>query len=147
MTTLHLRRTLTGFVPADAPSEELIRRFKATEVYKAEITKPRNWRHHCLFMALLNLTYSNQETYTDPRMFRRAVALEAGHVEQLITLHGEPVLIPLSYSYAEIPDEDEFTERFGQAMAVCARYLHETGIEHLAAEVDKYAFDKYGITA
>lgn len=146
MAELFLRRTLAGFSPADAPSEEAWRKCKVGEVYRARVTKPRNYKHHCHFMALLSLTFENQERYTNPRMFRRAVALEAGHVEQVITLDGEVHLIPLSYSYDEIPDEDDFTRRFGEAMAVCARILR-MGAPELEAEVSKYALEHYGAAA
>lgn len=147
MADVFLRRTLTGMVPSDGPSEEIWRKYKVGETYRAEITKPRNYKHHCLFMALLDLTFQSQDKYTVPRMFRRAVALEAGHVEQLITLDGEVRLIPLAYSYDEIPDEDNFTEAFGHAMAVCAKMLHDMKRDDLATEVARYASERYGVAA
>lgn len=148
MAKLYLKRTLGGsFVAADESSLELARRFKMGEIYRADIVKPRSYKHHCQFMALLDLTFQNQDKYTDFKMFRRAVALAAGHVEQMITLDGEVQLIPLSYSYDELPDEVEFTEKFGAAMTVCAHMMHDMGIAELEAEVSRYADEHYGRAA
>lgn len=147
MAELFLKRTLTGFAVADEPSEEAWRKYKVGQVYRAKVSKPRNYRHHCLFMALLEMTFNNQEAYTDFKMFRRAVALAAGHVEQVITLDGEPQLIPLSYSYDELPDEDDFTKAFGAAMTVCARVLHDMDLSELEGQVSRYADEHYQVAA
>lgn len=145
MPDMSLRKTLTGFVPANGPSEDAWRKFKIGEVYRAKVTKPRNYRNHCHFMCLLELTFKNQERYDNERIFRRAVALEAGHVEQIITLDGEARLIPLAYSYDEIPDEDNFKKAFAEAMTVCANILHNMNLKELGAEVSRYASERYGI--
>jgi hypothetical protein len=139
-----LKRTLAGFTPADGASENIWRKYKLHEVYRAKITKPRNYKHHCLFMCLLEKTYENQSVYTSDKMFRRAVAREAGPVEELITLDGEVLKIPLSYSYDEIPDEDDFTKAFGAAMTVCASILRVTA-PFLEEEISRYADEHYGI--
>lgn len=144
MADIFLKRTLTGFAPNDASSENIWRKYKLNDIYRAKVTKPRNYKHHCLFMCLLDKTYENQEKYTNDRMFRRAVAREAGHVEELITLDGEQLLIPLSYSYDEIPDEDDFTKAFGAAMTVCAAILRVTA-PFLEEEIARYANENYGI--
>lgn len=144
---MSLRKTLTGFVPADERSVNSWRRFKLNQVYRGKVTMPRNYKHHCMFMALLEMTFQNQEKYTNEQMFRRAVALEAGHVEQTITLDGEVHLTPLAYSYDEIPDEGDFEKAFAEAMTVCANILHGANLRELEAEVSRYASQHYGIAA
>jgi hypothetical protein len=145
MARLHLRKTLTGFVPADEASAELCRKYKVGEVYRADVVKPRSYQHHKLCMALLNLTFANQDKYEHFEIFRKAVALEAGHVEVIPTLHGELLEIPGSLSY-EALDEVEFTKVFGAMMTVCCRIL---GVDAptLEAEVSKYADENYGRAA
>lgn len=147
MPDMSLRKTLTGFVPADERSVNSWRRFKLNQVYRGKVTMPRNYTHHCLFMVLLEKTFQNQEKYDNEQMFRRAIALEAGHVEQTITLDGEVHLTPLSYSYDEIPDEADFVKAFAEAMAVCARILHGANVQELKDEVLKYAAEHYGVAA
>jgi len=68
MARLHLKRVLTGFVPADEPSLTLLRKYKVGEVYRADVVKPRSYQHHKLIMALLNLTYENLPRSTRDRM-------------------------------------------------------------------------------
>lgn len=145
MARLYLKRTLRGFEPADEPSLELTRKYKLGEIYRADVVKPRNYQHHKLIMALLNLTYANQERYSSFEHFRKAVAIEAGHVEELIRLDGEIVLMPGSLAYDAL-DEVEFTRVSGAMMRVCAGILRVT-VPELEAEVAKYADEHYGVAA
>lgn len=147
MATVFLKRTLAGFAPADEASQEQVKRFKLGNICRAEVVRPRNYRHHCLFMSLLAITFDNQERFTDPQSFRRAIAFEAGHVREFTTLEGELLRVPLSYSYDELPDETDFTEKFGAAMEVCAKILHNTDRDELAREVERYADEHYGRAA
>ncbi len=145
MARLHLRKTLSGFQPADEASQEAWAKYKLGDVYRAEVVKPRSYKHHKLCFALLTLTYQNQERYTNFETFRKAVALASGHVETLPTLDGEVIELPGSLSY-EALDEIEFTKVFGAMMTVCAKLLGVVSSD-LAAEVDKYASEHYGVAA
>jgi hypothetical protein len=151
MATIYLKRTEQGFVPADEPSLEAARKYKIGEVYRAEVVKPRSYRHHKLCMALLNLTYQTlPECYamTFPTFdtFRYAVAKEAGHCEAFIDLQGEIVTVPKSISYDAIPDDVEFGKVMASMMTVCAHILQ---VEHseLEVEVARYADQHYGRAA
>jgi hypothetical protein len=145
MARLYLKKTLTGFVPADEETRELGRKYKLGEIYRADVVKPRSYQHHKLCMALLNLTFLNQEQYDNFEKFRKAIAMEAGHVEEMVTIHGEVIRIPGSLSY-EALDEVEFTKVFTAMMTVCCRILGVTA-PILEAEVSKYADNNYGTAA
>jgi hypothetical protein len=145
MARLYLRKTLTGFAPADEESRLLGRKFKRDEIYRADVVKPRSYQHHKLCMALLNLTYQNQERYTNFEIFRKAVALAAGHCEVIPTIDGELLTIPGSLSYDAL-DEVEFTKVMAAMMTVCCGILGMNAPE-LEAEVSKYADDNYGRVA
>lgn len=142
-----IRKTLTGWVPNDDQAKHIHNRQKLNQVSRADIVQPRNYRHHCMFMALVELTFQNQQTYKDEWAFRSAVALEAGHVKQFVTLDGEIHLVPLRYSYDDIPDEQDFSIAFGKAMTVCARILRMENLDELEAEVSRYADEHYGRAA
>src|SRR5690242_16694165 len=122
MARLFLKRTLSGFIPADEPSAELVKHYKVGEVYAAEVKKPRSYRAHCLCFSLLSLTYENQERYDNFEHFRKAVAIAAGHVEELVTLDGEVLLQPKSISYSAL-DQVQFEKVFSAMMTVCAKIL------------------------
>jgi hypothetical protein len=145
MARLYLRKTLTGFAPADEESRLLGRKFKRDEIYRADVVKPRSYQHHKLCMALLNLTYQNQERYTNFEIFRKAVALAAGHCEVIPTIDGELLTIPGSLSYDAL-DEVEFTQVMAAMMTVCCGILGMNAPE-LEAEVSKYADENYGRVA
>jgi hypothetical protein len=133
---LFLRRTLTGFAPADADAAEIARSFKVGQVYRAKVTKPRSYQHHKLIMALLWPSFDT---------FRKAIALEAGHTETVITRDGTIHEGPGSLSYDAL-DEVEFTRVSAAMMTICAQIL-EVETPELAGEVSRYADDRYGRAA
>lgn len=144
MADITVTRTLNGFEPADEPSKDAWRKFRLGESYRAKVTKPRNYKHHCLFLVLLETTFQNQEKYANDQDFRRAIAYAAGHVREFMTTEGEICRYPLSYSYDELPDEDDFTKAFGAAMTVCASILKVT-CPALEEEISRYTDENYGI--
>lgn len=146
MARMYLRKTLSGFVPADEPSLEVARKFKLNEVYRADVVKPRSYKHHCLILSLLSLTYENQDRYTNFEVFRKAVAFAAGHVNEWTSLDGEIVREAASISYDAL-DEISFTAVAGAMMTVCAHILGDMGVHELEAEVSKYCDEKYGMRA
>ena len=147
MARLYLRRTLSGFVAADDESGAAMKRYKVGEVYRADVVKPRSWQHHKLIFALLSLTYKNlPEKYAvlwpSFDKFRKAIALEAGHTETVITRDGVCHEGPGSISYDAL-DEADFTRVSSAMMTICALILDLSEPE-LAAEVSRYADSTYG---
>ena len=142
MSRLYLRKTLTGFAAADEPSMELSRKYKLGEVYRADVVKPRSYQHHKLAFALLTLAYQNQERWPSFESFRKAVAMAAGHTEEIMLPDGEVVRAPASLNYDTL-DEVEFTKVFGAMMTVCCEILGVTAPE-IEAELSRYADSNYG---
>lgn len=145
MARLYLTRTLSGFMPADEASRELWMKFKTGEVYRAEVVKPRSYQSHKLCMALLTLTFQNQERFTNFDAFRKAVAYEAGHRTNFTTLDGEVIEGPGSLSYDAL-DQVDFQRVFSAMMTVCCGILGLTA-PTLEAEVSRYADEHYGQVA
>ena len=138
-----LRRTLRGWEPADAQAESDCKKYPQGCMVRADITRPRSYGHHKLIFALLDLTYRNlPERYSaiwpTAYAFRTGLADAIGHVETYYTKDGEIKTRPLRFSYDDLPDEAEFTDKSALAMAVCCELL---GVDEpeLAAEVSKYA--------
>ncbi len=150
MARIFLRKTLSGFAPADEESAETIKGYKLHGVYRADVVKPRSFQHHKLCMALLSLTYKNlpekfEGLWRSFDEFRKGIALQAGHVEVIKTPDGAIHESPGSLSYDAL-DEIEFTRVFGAMMTVCTRIL-DMGEAELAAEVSRYADSSYGAAA
>lgn len=146
MDGLFLRKTLTGFAPADETTAELWKRYKLNEVYRASIVKPRSWKHHKLCFALLSLTFANQDRYTDFDAFRKNVARAAGHTREFVDLEGEVWTEVRSLSYDEL-DELEFSALMPKLMTVCCHILHDMDLTTLEGEVSRYADEHYGAAA
>lgn len=143
MAQMFLKRTLRGFEPADEAALNLMRKYKTGDIYKAEVKKPRSYQHHKLAFALLNLTFANQERYAGFEPFRKAVALAAGHFEELTTLDGEIIKLPGSLSYDAL-DQVEFEPVFANMMRVCAdEFLGGIDQAVLRAEVEQYAAEHF----
>jgi hypothetical protein len=101
-------------------------------------------------MALLTLTWRNlpdqyAQTWSNFDSFRRAVACEAGHCEELISPSGEVFRVPGSLSY-DAMDQTLFDKVFPAMMTVCSNLLRMNAPE-LEAEVSKYADQNYGAAA
>jgi hypothetical protein len=151
MARIFLKRTLSGLVAADEPSASLLRKYKVGEVYRADIVKPRSYKHHKQILALLTLTYENlpdkyAKSYPEFDMFRYAVALEAGHADAFVTLQGDIASVPKSISYSAVPDDVEFGRIAAKMMTVCAHILQISEPE-LALEVGRYADAHFGAAA
>ncbi len=135
---IYLTRTLNGLVPADEEAKQAVKRWKIGETLKCSVRKPRCYTNHKRYFGLLNLTFENQERYTSFEHFRKAVQIAAGHVDELITLDGEVVLMPKSIAYDAL-DEMEFSKVFGETMKVCAKILGDLDLHELETEVARYA--------
>jgi hypothetical protein len=143
MAKVFLKRTLRGFEPADEASQETLRRFKVGDIAKAEVVKPRSYQHHKLAFALLTITFKNQERYAGFEQFRKAVALAAGHVEEIVKINGEIIELPGSLSYDAL-DQAEFEPVFARMMRVCAdEFLGGIDQATLRAEVEQYAAEHF----
>lgn len=148
---MYLKRVLSGFVAADEPSTTLLRKYKVGEVYRADVVKPRSYKHHKLILALLTMTYENlpekyTRSYASFDQFRYAVAEASGHSESYVSLEGEIRTRPKSISYDAIPDDVEFGKVAAAMMTVCAHIL-EMSEPDLAIEVSRYADAHYGVAA
>ncbi len=135
---IFLTRTLNGLAPADEEAKQAVKRWKIGETVKCSVRKPRSYKHHKHYFALLNLTFENQERYTSFEHFRKAVQIAAGHVDELITIDGEVIFLPKSIAYDTL-DELEFAKVFGEAMKVCATILGDLDLDELRVEVERYA--------
>lgn len=131
---LLFKKSLRGLEPADEVSIETLKRFKLGESAWIEVKKARNVKFHRLYFALLNLTFENQERYTNFEHFRKAVQIAAGHVEELITLDGEVLLQPKSIAFDQL-DELGFQVVFSETMKVCAKLLGDLDLHELEMEV------------
>lgn len=136
---IFLTKTLTGLVASDEEAKQALRRWKVGETLKCSVKKPRCYTNHKRYFGLLSTVFDNQERYTNFHMFRKAVELAAGHVDQIITLDGEVHLEVRSIDYSSL-DELEFNDLFVRVMRVCVdNFLQGVDVEQLRYEVERFA--------
>lgn len=135
---IFLTRILRGLDGSDEEAKQALRRWPIGTTLKCSVRKPRDYTNHKRYFALLNLTFENQERYTSFEHFRKAVQIAAGHVDELITLDGEIVMLPKSIAYDAL-DEMEFCKVFAETMTVCAKILGDLDLDELRIEVERYA--------
>lgn len=151
MATIWLRKLYDTFCPADEVSADLMEKFKANGVYKAELTQPRNIGFHRKYFSLLNLAYENYEqpevfhngirVYKSFERFREEVTISCGHWELELNKRNNVVQRAKSISFAEM-GQVEFEELFSMAITVIMNeYLHydQGNMDSLVNRVLQYA--------
>ena len=108
MASILLHRTLGSLHPVDDEGREIIAKFSAGEIIKAEISRPRNVKFLRKFFAMLQIILENQDHYKSMDDLLDVSKLSVGHVRVIQTKRGE-VRIPKSISFAAM-DETAFSE-------------------------------------
>jgi hypothetical protein len=135
--TVFLTRTLGGFRAANAIAVEALERIPAGQEIKAEITRPRNLRHHRKFFALLQVIFPHQQTYSTMRAFRAALTCAAGHCEVALLPDGRTILVPESISFGKL-DQAAFEQFYERALdVVLTRILPGIDRDDVTREVDE----------
>ena len=119
MKEINLVKQLNGsFIPESDQDKEVCKRFKAGDVMKAKVSKPRNPKFHRKFFALLNITFENQAKHQNFDHFRKYVICCTGRYDEVPSKKGI-MIFPHSISFASM-SELEFTELYEEALSVCS---------------------------
>lgn len=119
-----LVKTLSGtIIPANDSDKERLKKFKAGEMFFADLVKPRNLKFHRKAFALFNMVFQNQEVYTNLEDLRHDLTIEAGYFTQGVNIHGELVKRAKSISFAHM-DDLEFEEFYEAVLNTIVKYFH-----------------------
>lgn len=89
---------------------------------KCSVTKPRNYKFHKKFFAMLNLVFDNQETYSNLDDLRNDLTIEAGFFERRTNLEGDEVKKARSISFASM-DDFEFEDFYNAILNVVIKHF------------------------
>ena len=106
-----------GFVPASDSDYEIAKKYKAGEVYLADIKKPRNLQFHRKFFALIDTIWDIQSHFDNREALRLWLIMKSGHFDTFIAPKGKPVYIPRSISFASM-DDVEFERVYNDVISV-----------------------------
>ena len=123
MGEIYLSKLPSGtFSPADNHSMSEMSNFKIGETYKFKYSKPRNYKFHKKYFALLNLAFDNQDDYETLEHFRDAVTMQSGWYDSHMSLNGNLVFKPKSISFAKM-DDHEFNKMYSKTINVILKYI------------------------
>jgi hypothetical protein len=138
MTTVFLRRTLSGLIADDEEGQEIVSKIKIGDVVKAEITRPRNPVNHRRFFALVSLVYKNTDgRYLSAESLREIITIGIGHCDTtVIKVNGETFThhVARSISWAKM-DDTAFSVFWNRAVDYIISEVLPVSKEELEREV------------
>jgi hypothetical protein len=111
------------FTAAYDSDHDMLKKIKAGEVYEYEYKKPRNYKFHKKFFALINLVFQNQDRYSNMEYLRRDLIIEAGYFDEHFDLQGTQQITAKSISFAKM-DETEFDKLYQAVLNTIVKYFH-----------------------
>ena len=102
---------------------EKMKKLKVGDFLECDIRKPRNYKFHKKYFALLNLLFQNQERYKHLEDLRHDIIIECGYFTIREDINGHEIRKPDSLSFAKM-DEHAFTELYSRTVDVIVKYFN-----------------------
>lgn len=110
MARLLLKKTLSGFAPADDMSVETAKRFKVGDTYRGEIVKPRSRKTLGRYWVLCEMIMNNSEMFRSKEQVSDYLKIRTGHSTSIVAQKtGEIFHVANSIDFDSM-DEAEFAE-------------------------------------
>lgn len=155
MTTLYLRKTISGLVPDRDEDHDVAKRFKLGDVVKAEVTHPRNLRFFRKWFVLVKVGFGlweetgvraehkGVEILPNFDRFRKDVTILAGFHHPVLNVNGELRLEADSISFANM-GEDTFEKLYQATLTalvhrVMKGRISESKLREMAEQVEEFA--------
>jgi hypothetical protein len=110
------------FVVAYPSDYEKLKRIKVGDVLECEIKKPRNYKFHKKFFALIEMVYQNQEIYVNKDELREDLTIEAGYFTERVDMYGELKKRAVSISFASMSEYD-FEQYYSAVIQVIVNFF------------------------
>jgi hypothetical protein len=107
---------------------EKVMKVKVGEIYKCQITKPRNYEFHKKYFALINMVYENQELFDNIEDLRSELTIKAGFFSIYHGLDGNIKKKANSISFSEMDgfQFQELYERTKDVICIHFRFTKES---------------------
>lgn len=124
MTEIFLEKTTHGmFVPATDADREKCKAWRAGDVLRAKVSKPRNGRNHRRFFKLLNTVAENLDDGPNVEQLVVLCKYAVGYVDEIVDSTGEVKYQPKSIDFASM-DEAEFRVFYSESSKyLCREWL------------------------
>lgn len=131
-----VKKSDNTFVAAYDSDYEKVQKIKVGDIYKCQVTKPRNYEFHKKMFALYNMIYDNQELFDHLDDMRRELTIAAGYFTTYHGLDGGLVKQAKSISFAEM-DGFEFQELYERTKDVICLHFRFTN-ELIEENIHRY---------
>ncbi len=121
MPEILFKKQCGAFVPL-AEYYEAYNSLKEGLVYKAKVTRPRNYKYHKMFFAFLTQLLDMVDGFNSIEHLRREVILQAGYYTEHITTSGNTIPVVDSMSFASM-DQEAFEELSKKSVMVGLKIL------------------------
>lgn len=112
------RRTGFALAPIGKDARELLAGIREGNTVLVEVWKPRNWKQHRKFFAILNNVVEATGRWTSAEHLRRDLLLSLHRYDEHVNgFTGEVVKVPHSMAFAAMP-KDEFERLYEDAMTL-----------------------------
>ena len=130
MAEIYLKKGQGDLYPADSNAMESLEKIKIGEVIKCNFTKPRNYKFHRKFFALLNFLYDSWEpgeaeykghpVNKSFERFREDIIILAGYYDSVFNINGDVRVKAKSISFGKM-SEDEFHDLYSKVIDVALK--------------------------
>jgi exo-beta-1,3-glucanase (GH17 family) len=125
-----------NLAPAYSSDLEHLNTLKNNVVYRADLKRPRNVKHHKKLFALLNCFIDNQEHYSSVDEILVALKIAYGYIDKVKDFYGNEHVVVKSISF-ESMSQDDFEPFYDFAINLLANYLGCTA-EELGGNIEEY---------
>ena len=105
-----------------ATEHDTLDNLREGEVYKVNVTMPRNLLFHRKHRALLKLVFENQEQFDSFDMFYNIFKLKLGVVDQVVIDEGKVHYVIGSLSFARM-DDTEFRKVYSKSVDIALEHF------------------------
>lgn len=155
MTTVYLRKSISGLTPDREEDQEALKRFRLGEVVKAEVTHPRNLRFFRKWFALVKVGFELWEetgvraqhkgvdVLPSFERFRKDVTILAGFHHAVLNVRGELRLEADSIAFGNM-DEQTFEKLYSATLTalvhrVMKGKISEARLLEMAEQIEEFA--------
>jgi len=112
-----------SFLPSYPSDHDKVKKIKVNDEVEVTIRKARNPMFHRKFFALINMTFENQEKFTDINALRYWLTMKAGFYDKVETPDEKLMFLPKSISFEKM-DEHEFSDLYDRILDVISNFLN-----------------------
>ena len=116
------RTAYNTFAPIGEDNYEDCKKFPLGEVFRCKIWKPRNYKYHQKFFALIAVLFDMQDHFENKKALRYWLTMKAGFFSMVVAPNGSPMYFAESISFSKM-DNVKFEKLFNGVIDVALKEI------------------------